>query len=278
MNPTSDAMGLNWGGRADNAVTRTAVAARTCNISMTIRQCAAGSRGAAMSMFRSAESTVTDLNSAWQRLVQHPQFRVALVTATGCLLAYSYKTVNESFTPRYDFALPIDAQIPFLPWSGLIYWSYFGLFIGGAYVIRPAQFTRLWVGVLVCNLASYLMYCLFTAHVPHPDISYVQPVWLNGMYRRFYLLDDPGNTLPSLHCALSGLLGWNVRKHSPLWLVWAVAIALSTLTTKEHVLLDLLGGWLLAGIVQWTIVRPGLNATSTPSVKFLATASATTSN
>lgn len=196
------------------------------------------------------------LNRLWEACVQSRIFRVLLVTVTGIFLSYSYRTVNQFFAPKFDFALPIDNQIPFVPWTGLIYWSYYGLFVGGAWVIDAALFTRAWVGVLVCNLASYVAYAFFTAYVPHPDVSFVQPDWLGDLYRGFYLLDDPGNTLPSLHCALSALLGWNIRKHNKLWLVWAVAISISTLTTKEHVFLDLIGGWLLAAVVQLTIVRP----------------------
>ena len=203
-------------------------------------------------------------NAAWQRLVGFRLFRVLLVTLTGFFLSYSYRTINQQFAPRFDFAMPLDERIPFLPWTGLVYWSYYGLFLGGAWVIRPSLFTRAWVGVLVCNLASYGCYGLFTAHVPHPDVSFVQPDWLGNLYRGFYLLDDPGNTLPSLHCALSGLLGWNIRKHNRLWLLWALAIAVSTLTTKEHVLVDVLGGWLLAAVVQRTVVRPELDEPDEP--------------
>ncbi len=208
---------------------------------------------------------VERLNRIWQRLVAKAWFRVVLVTVTGVFLSYSYKTVNESFSPRYDFTLPIDDQIPFLPWSGIIYWSYYGLFVGGAFVMRTTLFTRAWVGVLVCNLVAYVTYFFFCAHVPHPDITYVQPGWLNDTYRGFYMLDGPGNTLPSLHCALSGLLGWNIRKHNKLWLAWALLISLSTLTTKEHVFLDLVAGWLLAAVVQRTIVRPELDEPDEPA-------------
>ncbi len=215
-------------------------------------------------MANARETTLERLNRLWHWLVGRPAFRVMVVALTGFLLSYSYKTVNETFQPRYDFALPIDDHIPFLPLSGLIYWSYYGLFIGGAIVMRATLFTRAWVGVLVCNLVSYTSYYFFCAHVPHPDITFVQPEWLNNTYRGFYMLDGPGNTLPSLHCALSGLLGWNIRKHNKLWLAWAVLIALSTLTTKEHVFLDLVGGWLLAAIVQRTIVRPELDEPDEP--------------
>ena len=210
------------------------------------------------------EALLQRLNHLWRGLVARAWFRVALVTLTGFFLSYSYKEVNETFAPTYDFALPLDDHIPFVPWTGLVYWSYYGLFVGGAIVIRPTLFTRAWVGVLVCNLASYLAYAFFCAHVPHPDISYVQPEWLNDTYRGFYMLDGPGNTLPSLHCALSALLGWNIRKHSKWWLLWALLISLSTLTTKEHIFLDLVAGWLLAAIVQRTVVRPELDEPDEP--------------
>ncbi len=215
-------------------------------------------------MQQSPETTLERLNRWWSWLVAKALFRLVLVTLTGFFLSYSYKEVNETFRPCYDFSLPIDNYIPFWPLSGLVYWSYYGLFVGGAIVVRPTLFTRAWVGVLVCNLSSYVAYFFFCAHVPHPDITFVQPEWLAGMYRDFYMLDGPGNTLPSLHCALSALLGWNIRKHSKWWLFWAFAISLSTLTTKEHVFLDLVAGWLLAAVVQRTVVRPELDEPDEP--------------
>ena len=202
------------------------------------------------------EDALAWANRVWWRLAQSRVFRLILVLWTGIFLSYSYRTVNQYSTPKYDFALRIDDYIPFMPWTGLVYWSYYGLFVGGAWVVNPKRFTRMWVGVLVCNLVSYACYIPFTAHVPHPDVTFVQPEWLGDMYRGFYNLDGPGNTLPSLHCALSAILGWNIRKHHWGWLLWALAISLSTLTTKEHVALDLVAGWLLAAIVQRTIVRP----------------------
>lgn len=202
------------------------------------------------------DEALARFNVLWDRLVHTRSFRLALVLATGIMLSYSYKTVNQYCAPKFDFALPIDDHILFYPWTGLVYWSYYGLFIGGAWVVNPKLFTRMWVGVLVANLVSYALYVPFTAYVHHPDVTFVEPEWLGDMYRDFYNLDGPGNTMPSLHCALSAILGWNIRKHHWGWMVWAMAICVSTLTTKEHVILDVFAGWLLAYAVQRWIVRP----------------------
>lgn len=204
------------------------------------------------------ERLLERLNRLWSAALQLAWFRVTLVVATGAYLSLSYRVVNALTVPRYDFALRIDDFIPFLPWTGLIYWSYFFLFVAAAVVIAPHRLGRLWVGVLTANLTAYGCYVLWTAHVPHPSVAHVEPAWLRAAWQWFYTQDGPGNTLPSLHCALSALLGWNLRHRHRGWLLWAVAIAVSTLTTKEHVFLDLVAGWALAAMIQRAIVRPEL--------------------
>ncbi|MET3496325.1 phosphatase PAP2 family protein [Variovorax boronicumulans] len=73
--------------------------------------------------------------------------------------------------------------------------------------------------------------------------------------------DVGGNAFPSLHVAFSVftaiVLGRQLRSiHAPAWtqwlnLLWAFGIVYSTLATRQHVLLDVLGGTLLAVLVSW---------------------------
>lgn len=73
--------------------------------------------------------------------------------------------------------------------------------------------------------------------------------------------DAGGNAFPSLHVAFAVFaavwLGRQLRSvQAPAWTLWvnglwAVGIVYSTLATRQHVLLDVLGGVLLAGVVCW---------------------------
>jgi membrane-associated phospholipid phosphatase len=72
-------------------------------------------------------------------------------------------------------------------------------------------------------------------------------------------VDRPANLFPSLHVANTctcALALWRERGGWRLVApVWAVAIALSTLTTKQHLLIDLFGGLALAGFSDWLAVN-----------------------
>ncbi len=70
---------------------------------------------------------------------------------------------------------------------------------------------------------------------------------LNGLYRA----DGPTNLFPSLHVATAFLFAWGITLERPRWkpwmLGWAIVIALSTLFTRQHYFVDVLGG----GVVAW---------------------------
>ena len=78
--------------------------------------------------------------------------------------------------------------------------------------------------------------------------------WKDAM-RFLYWLDQPYNLFPSIHCAISWLCWDSVRGNErfPKWyrvltFVCGVAVCISTLTTRQHVLADILGGIALAEI------------------------------
>ncbi|MGJ7501269.1 phosphatase PAP2 family protein [Variovorax sp. ZT5P49] len=73
--------------------------------------------------------------------------------------------------------------------------------------------------------------------------------------------DVGGNAFPSLHVAFAVLTAVLLERQlrsvqAPVWLrvlnlLWAFGIVYSTLATRQHVLLDVLGGTLLAAAVSW---------------------------
>jgi membrane-associated phospholipid phosphatase len=67
--------------------------------------------------------------------------------------------------------------------------------------------------------------------------------------------DSPANCCPSLHVSsvyLSSFLFLNEQqKKFPFFFIWATLIALSTLTTKQHYIIDVVTGLLLASVTYW---------------------------
>lgn len=68
-----------------------------------------------------------------------------------------------------------------------------------------------------------------------------------------YSIDAPDNLFPSIHCLVSWFcyLGIRGRKEIPVWyqrvsMIIAILVFASTLLTKQHVIIDVAGGILLA--------------------------------
>lgn len=105
----------------------------------------------------------------------------------------------------------------------------------------------------MCLLALAIFYWLPNA-VPPANIDwtlYPGVAFLKGV-------DAAGNACPSLHVATavfsSFWLYWLLRELRQSWhgqglqILWSVAIVYSTMATKQHVSLDVLGGVLLGAV------------------------------
>lgn len=70
-------------------------------------------------------------------------------------------------------------------------------------------------------------------------------------------IDPQGNCFPSLHVALASIAGralWR-RGWQLIAVVWPASIAVSTLTTRQHVAWDLVGGAVVAAVAVWLTPR-----------------------
>jgi hypothetical protein len=79
-------------------------------------------------------------------------------------------------------------------------------------------------------------------------------------FRSLRATDTPSNCFPSQHVALAWALAlcwvdWTRHRwFKPIPLIWAAAVSVCTLTTKQHYLIDIPGGF-AAGVVSWWAVR-----------------------
>ena len=91
---------------------------------------------------------------------------------------------------------------------------------------------------------------------PYPDLSYAFMAWVQHV-------DPPGNVFPSLHVAHTTMLSLLLLRDRPrlgrLALLMATMLALSTLTTKQHFIADVLGGYALAALGRaFALSRPAV--------------------
>lgn len=142
---------------------------------------------------------------------------------------------------------PIDNAIPFWPWTIMVYALIFLLIAITPFLINTE---RLFKRALFCAVGVILSQMFFfvifpTSYHDRPDISELNPFW-QTIYASLYKLDSSFNCYPSFHvslCALIPLLLYNERPR--LCLVFSVLcplIAISTLTTKQHFVIDVVGG------------------------------------
>lgn len=181
-----------------------------------------------------------------------------LLAVLFCLLLNSVVYWGaQTFTADWiltDLTTALDRKIPVIPAWSLIYVAAFP-FWAVSYVVMARD--RQWytimtadvVGKLVCGVVFFL---LPTTNV-RPLLGEEPFAWL---LRLIYAQDAALCLLPSIHCLESWICFAGLRRRKDLpgvarWgsLVMAVLVCISTLTTKQHVLVDVIAGVLLAEVL-----------------------------
>jgi membrane-associated phospholipid phosphatase len=155
----------------------------------------------------------------------------------------------------------LDDAIPFWPWTAWCYLPFYaGVFIiAAAGLRRRALFNRAVLAVLVVMSVGALGHIFIGAEYPrpvlHPPYPSISAAFLAAVQR----IDPPGNVFPSLHVAHTTMLALLLIKDRPrlgaVALAMATALALSTLTTKQHFIADVLSGYVLAFFGRWLALR-----------------------
>jgi membrane-associated phospholipid phosphatase len=155
----------------------------------------------------------------------------------------------------------LDDAIPFWPWTAWCYLPFYaGVFlIAIAGFRRRALFNRALLAVLGVMTVGALCHIFIGAEYPrpvlHPPYADFSATFMAFVQR----IDPPGNVFPSLHVAHTTMLALILIKDRPLLgriaLAMATALALSTLTTKQHFLADVVSGYALAFLGRWFALR-----------------------
>jgi membrane-associated phospholipid phosphatase len=139
--------------------------------------------------------------------------------------------------------LPLDALIPFLPWTVWLYISQFIFLAMGISVLKTTiVISRVWYAMCLVSLLSFGVFLCYPMTYPR------QPIHTTGVtaaaFRFLYWVDPTSNYFPSLHVALACLMAWGIMDEQKtlgyVAVCWASLICLSTLTTKQHYGVDVL--------------------------------------
>ena len=191
-------------------------------------------------------------------------YRWAMGLGGGVLQSLVYFAVGYFEQPRSTTLLdtPLDRWIPLWIWTVWLYLPFYaGIFALAITGIRQRRlFHRAFQGVLVIVLIGAIGHLAIAAEYPRPLLP-SPPRGPSEMFLAWiYAVDPAGNVFPSLHVAHTSALAIILRRERPwlggLALVMALLLALSTLTTKQHFIVDVLSGWAIALVVSRWVLEP----------------------
>ena len=152
-----------------------------------------------------------------------------------------------------NISIPFDDMIPLLPWTILVYMSWAPLIIllGIVFFFRDrALMRRYLLAMSVGQLLANLTFPFFQTIVPRPyDLVHNATDIFSKMLTVVYHVDNHYCGFPSIHvinCTVTMVMIWSFRQAS-WWMKTLVTlyfgfIAITTVTTKQHVFLDIPGG------------------------------------
>src|SRR5215831_3966236 len=144
-----------------------------------------------------------------------------------------------------------ERKIAFVPLFILPYMSIDLFFVVAPFLCRTDRelsvlAKRIVTAIIIAGICFLFFPLRFAFSRPHAD------GWLGAIFDWFRGMDAPYNLLPSLHAAFTLILFDIYFRHTRGFvrvttIVWFVLIALSPVLTYQHHLIDIVGGFVLAG-------------------------------
>jgi membrane-associated phospholipid phosphatase len=181
-----------------------------------------------------------------------------LITAAFLYLASNHFHFSD---PEYLMLSSLENRIPFLPYTIWIYLSEYILFVVIFFLCKETEnLNRYFYAFLFMQFTSVLIFCLWPTIYPRElfpiprDTDCITYFVFESLRRT----DTAASCFPSLHVSsvyLSIFTFLTEQKNKfPFFLIWGTIIALSTLTTKQHYLVDIVAGFIMA-ILSFCIFR-----------------------
>ena len=224
---------------------------------------------------RWAVQAIRQLAAEWT--VRGPRLRLPLIdrrlripaVVGGGLLLTGLFVVPERFHLGEPTSLDrsvVDDWIPFLAWTIWVYVSYYLLLILAVWVPKDdKRRSDAAYGLVLAAIIGVVIFTLWPTSVMRQSPGFDGATGF--LWRLLFSVDTPVNALPSLHVANTCLATIALWSRRGLWRitvpVWATMVILSTLTTKQHYAIDVLGGLVLATIC-FVLVRFGVKYSPPP--------------
>ena len=179
------------------------------------------------------------------------------MVAVVCL----YVPINRTVTGGVTVEIWLDGCIPLWPiWIvpyvlSIVWW---GIALLWAFAkMESGLYLRFIVSWMSACLIGFAIFVLYPTYMVRPEVT--GNGWGEKLIQLLYASDRTYNAFPSQHLwdTVIITLTWSRWKPRWRWLLWGgtVIVALSTVFTKQHWILDLLGGTGLA-VVSYHAVGP----------------------
>jgi membrane-associated phospholipid phosphatase len=208
--------------------------------------------------------TADAVSTPW-RMIAHSltrPYRVTLPMVLLVSLVPLYLFIPELIFGRtvHTPEVALDRVLPLQPTWALVYGSlYLFLIVLPVLLVRQDELIRRTVrAYLTVWIVAYLCFLAYPTVAPRPTNLLGEGFGLWGL-RFLYSADPPYNCFPSLHVAhsfVSALACFRVHRGVGIAAtLGAVLVGLSTLYTKQHYVLDVLAGTLLACLAYAVFLR-----------------------
>ncbi|MFI5145439.1 MAG: phosphatase PAP2 family protein [Ignavibacteria bacterium] len=157
----------------------------------------------------------------------------------------------------HDLSLSVDSNIPFIPSFEYIYFLCYIIPFAPLFVIDDSsRMNALIWAFIIMNLIAFVIFLIYPVVVPRPPLNDDGSV-TSYLINLQHSLDKPVNNFPSLHAANALLIfllcrGYYKWLDVVLFLV-AVGIGIAALLVKQHYILDIISGYILAVLVYFSM-------------------------
>jgi len=197
----------------------------------------------------------------FRKLIERFMPIYAVLPLIGCFvfnsLIYYGTRLIVGDRKHYDMTLGFDEKTPFVQWTVLIYFGCFAfwalnyILIGS---ISREHCYRFCVADMLSRIVCAVFFILIPTTNTRPEV--VGEGLVPWAMRYLYRVDAADNLFPSIHCLVSwfcyvGIRGQKTipKSYQMFSLLVAIAVFISTLTTKQHVVVDVISGVAIAEIL-----------------------------
>lgn len=179
------------------------------------------------------------------------------------IMNLTYILINNFSTTGTNVTISLDQEIPFLA-VFIVPYIFWYLFIPLSFFIlclkdKRVYYKTIFIYIVGCLTAS-IIFIFYQTTVPRSTVA-GNDIFTN-IIRMIYANDNPVNCLPSLHVftsylvirAIAGSTLSNFRNNA-ITVTISVLIIVSTLFTKQHAILDVVSGIILAEILIYFVNR-----------------------